>query len=84
MPNFSSLPGREVPKKFLCGASVGSKWLLCLTSGYRVDLSLVKLSNRWVLTKNWGKWGGGGNAPPPKKNPNFNMRIFSCDEQLKK
>ena len=33
MPNFSSLAGLEVPKKFVCGGGrVGPKRLLCLTS----------------------------------------------------
>ena len=30
MPNFSSLAGLEVPKKFGVGG-VGNTWLLCLT-----------------------------------------------------
>ena len=32
MPNFSSLAGVEVPKKFVVGwGEVGNTWLLCLT-----------------------------------------------------
>ena len=47
MPNFSSLAGLEVAE--VCGGGVG--WLLCLTSTLvALELSLVEVSYRWVLT----------------------------------